>query len=289
MIKEKVKFFLKKFLYLVRIKQKIWFIFFESTKIDIIKTFPQFLPYSAGNYRERSNLTVQAINGVFPALKNLINSFNFKTKEFDLLQINSIYQEIQDKSSLIELKELFNKYGSDKGNFRNYFYLYGKILSDPNDIRNIFEIGLGTNNTDVVSNMGSQGKPGASLRAFRDYCPNALIFGADIDERVLFTENRIQTFYIDQTTPKTFDELLKKIPDQIDLFIDDGLHSPHANIISLEFGLKKIRKGGWVVIEDIGQEAIYIWKVVAALLPKNFSSHIYRTHDVLLFAVQRID
>ena len=55
---------------------------------------------------------------------------------------------------------------------------------------NIFEVGLGTNNVDVPSNMGKDGKPGASLRAWRDYFPNA-----DIDTRILFKEDKIQTFY----------------------------------------------------------------------------------------------
>ena len=81
---------------------------------------------------------------------------------------------------------------------------------DKNNIRNIFEIGLGTNYKNIVSNMGINGKPGASLRAFRDYCPNASVFGADIDKRILFEEERIKTFYVDQTDPVTFDPILEK-------------------------------------------------------------------------------
>jgi hypothetical protein len=63
----------------------------------------------------------------------------------------------------------------------------------------LLEIGLGTNNTDVVSNMGSEGVPDASLRAFRDYLPNARIYGAGIDKRILFEESRIKTYFADQT------------------------------------------------------------------------------------------
>ena len=62
-----------------------------------------------------------------------------------------------------------------------------------NSVTNIFEIGLGSINTKIVSNMGKFGKPGASLRAFRDFCPNAIIYGADIDQSILFKEERIKT------------------------------------------------------------------------------------------------
>ena len=43
--------------------------------------------------------------------------------------------------------------------------------------------------------MNINGKPGASLRAWRDYFENALIYGADIDKNILFKENRINTFF----------------------------------------------------------------------------------------------
>ncbi|MDB9839765.1 hypothetical protein OAC57_05685 [Planktomarina temperata] len=69
--------------------------------------------------------------------------------------------------------------------------------------RKIFEIGLGTNNVDIVSAMGTEGKPGASPRAFRDFWPEAQLIGADFDARILFSEDRIETYFVDQTKPKT--------------------------------------------------------------------------------------
>ena len=35
-------------------------------------------------------------------------------------------------------------------------------------------------------NMTASGKPGASLRVWRDYFNNAQVIGADIDKRILF-------------------------------------------------------------------------------------------------------
>ena len=45
---------------------------------------------------------------------------------------------------------------------------------------------MGTNNPNLVSTMGSSGRPGASLYAFKEYLPNAIIYGADIDKDILF-------------------------------------------------------------------------------------------------------
>ena len=82
-----------------------------------------------------------------------------------------------------KLKVYFDFHGSDKANLHNYHYIYAQILSPYIENLKIFEIGLGTNNTDTLSNMGKYGKPGASLRAFRDSFPQALIHGADVDRR----------------------------------------------------------------------------------------------------------
>jgi hypothetical protein len=101
-----------------------------------------------------------------------------------------------------------------------------------------------------MSTMGKRGKPGASLRAFRDFLPNAV--GRDFD-----------------------------------LVIDDGLHSPNANIAVLSFGLSRLKPGGWLVVEDIGHAALPLWEVVAHLLPMGFTAHIVISAKRIVFAVQR--
>ena len=56
----------------------------------------------------------------------------------------------------------FKDSGSDKSTYHNYDTLYDCLFSDfvGKEI-NFFELGLGTNNTDVPSNMGEDGVPGA--------------------------------------------------------------------------------------------------------------------------------
>jgi hypothetical protein len=258
------------------------------TTLNILQTFPLYLPYSTGSYKERAALTIQTINQVFPLLCSLTESVNGSLVAPQAIADAPTSEK--EKSSVDGLKKYLDSHGSDKARHHAYHHLYGTILSDREKISHILEVGLGTNNSDVVSNMGTNGKPGASLRAFKEFCPNAMIYGADIDTRILFSDDRIATFYIDQTKPSTFDQLATQIPmGSFDLIIDDGLHSPNANTATLRFGLEAVRKGGWVVIEDIGLGALAFWQVLAALLPPRFHPMIYRDGDFLVFAIQRVE
>lgn len=253
-----------------------------TTRVPVLRSFPSFIPYSAGTYAERAPLTLQAINDIFPALESLaccigrdIIAEDIRTAAFSP---NATYV-------VEELGSLFDRHGSDKTK-HGYHLLYGSILKK--DARKILEVGIGTNNTDVVSNMGYLGKPGASLRAFRDFCPNASVHGADVDRRVLFIEERIQTHYVDQTDPRSFEALKAELEGGFDLVIDDGLHSPHANVRTLEFGLSLIRPRGWVVIEDIGPPALPVWKAVAAMLPEQFACRLFKAEQSFVLAVQKL-
>jgi hypothetical protein len=281
--------FLKRFPFLVSLKGYLWEKFRrrrETTKLDVLQTFPAFRPYSPGRHKDRVQITIKTINQTIPFLSSLAESVGARRLRIsDIQSVPSSYEETEASS---ELKACFDKFGSDKSNGHNYHHLYGPILRNRGKVRGVLEFGLGTNNLDVVSNMGSEGRPGASLRAFRDFLPNAKIYGADIDRGILFMENRIATFYVDQTDPATFAELGASVPSDLDLVIDDGLHSPNANIETLKFGLGKIREGGWVVIEDIGSDAIPIWELVAAVLPERFQCCLFQAQGALLFAVKRL-
>ena len=134
-----------------------------------------------------------------------------------------------------ELKNLMNHYGSDKGNSNNqhnFADLYSEIFfHQKNKIENFLEIGLGTNDINIASNMGSEGKPLASLRAWRDYFKNSNIYGADIDKKILKDEDRIKTFYVDQNNISTIKKMFNDIGNvKFDIILDDGLHEFSANI-----------------------------------------------------------
>jgi len=290
-MRHRLKAWLKKFPLLVKFKRSIWSRIngdVGKSRLDILSTFPLYAPYTGGKYRDKAQLAIQTINQVFPFLSELS-----RTASGNLQSVKNIAEfprTAHEREAASKLKERLDFYGSDKANDHNYHHLYGALLGDAENIENVFEIGLGTNNTDIAANMGANGRPGASLRAFRDFCPKANLYGADIDKRVLFTEDRIETFYLDQTDPATFSDIRRKLSAGFDLVIDDGLHSPNANIESLRFGLQIVKKGGWVVVEDINGQAIPLWQVVSALLPSGqYESHIFKADGAMVFAVQRLN
>ncbi len=76
----------------------------------------------------------------------------------------------------------------------------------------------------------------------------------------------------------------------LDLVIDDGLHSPHANLRTLAFGLGIIRKGGWVVVEDISPYALEIWTLISAFLRRaGFACWLVRSPRALIFILRSED
>ena len=109
--------------------------------------------------------------------------------------------------------------------------------------------------------MGVFGAPGASLRGWRRLFRHAYIYGADIDRRILFEEDRITTFYCDQLDRTSVLELWShpELRNGVDIVIEDGLHTFEANISFLEGSLSHLNPGGIYICEDIGWEFFDEW------------------------------
>lgn len=177
------------------------------------------------------------------------------------------------------ISRVMTRHGSDKGHrLHNYAPIYSVLFEKLHDRKlRILELGLGTNNPTLVSTMGAHGRPGASLRGWRELFPQAHIYGADIDRKVLFEEDRIKTFYCDQCDSLAIRNLWSQ-PDLsesgMDIIIDDGLHTFEGNISFLEGSLQHLRPGGFYVVEDILQEAIGTWiKALEAVYSKRYPDH----------------
>ncbi|WP_375500624.1 hypothetical protein [uncultured Jatrophihabitans sp.] len=186
------------------------------------------------------------------------------------------------------LSEALEKFGSDKSTVHNYHLVYAAILGTLPSAAAILEFGLGTNNEDVPSTMGRNGRPGASLRAWHAVLPDAQVLGADIDKRILFDEPHISTFHADQTDDASMAHLLTRLPEKLDLIIDDGLHSPNANLRVLLLGLRLVTVGGWIVIEDIRPSADQLWAVIARLVPAGYRWWYVRARAGDMFVVRRL-
>jgi len=240
---------------------------------DLLKRIWPLIPHSAGTWEQLWELTVDGLEQLPTALVRLIPD-----KQYPVAIDDWDYPPERAAG----LKTCLDANGSDKAQRNQYHKFYASVLHA--DTEAVFEIGLGTNNVDVASNMGPQGRPGASLRGFRDFLPRARIFGADVDDRILFEEERISTRRVDQLDYESVASLESWLPP-LDLFIDDGLHSFVANLNTLEVGLRLTKPGGWVVMEDISESTIPLWQVIGSLLPSH-RCHILRSGSGRMFVVQ---
>lgn len=193
-----------------------------------------------------------------------LRTFGAKTEA----QIVINYNRVQDSP----LDSLCNKHGSDKGGdgtvvhpYPWKHHTYTDFLSllfetQREQIKLVFECGIGTTNPTVPSSMGLAGMPGASLRVWRDYFPNAEIIGADIDESTLFVEERIRTYWVDQRSPTSVEELWKLIDTtDFDLIIDDGLHEFEAGKTLFLGSIGHLSTNGTYIIEDVTYQDMMLY------------------------------
>jgi hypothetical protein len=157
---------------------------------------------------------------------------------------------------------------SDKGKVKNiygrhnYTIVYHELFEKlrHNSVA-IFELGLGTNNVNIPSNMSSNGRPGASLYGWSEFFINSHIFGADIDTGILFNTDKIKTFYCDQTNPEIIKKMWNEpdLQDNFDIIIEDGLHTFNANVTFFENSIHKLKPNGYFIIEDIVNNEEYLF------------------------------
>lgn len=150
--------------------------------------------------------------------------------------------------------------GQSKHNYTPIYNAFFKKLRYNN--LSLFELGIGTSNPNIEANMGPNGTPGASLKAWKNYFEKGDVFGADIDRSILFKEERIKTFYCDQTSPESIrlmwsDKSLQS--EEFDIIIDDGLHTFDANKCFLENSLHKLKDSGLYIVEDVVRTELSKW------------------------------
>lgn len=182
---------------------------------------------------------------------------------------------IQKLSSIIE------KYGSDKA-LSGYTNLYGKLFSEyiSKNI-NYLEIGLGTLDPSIPSTfVGNPAhyphyKPAGILRAWKEYFENAHIYGIDVAEDCMISDDKITTFLLDSTNANLCDNLLSGI--SFDIILDDGLHTSDGQIKTFRNFFSKLNEGGLYVIEDIGGggDGLNVWSDHGSEISESISSHEY--------------
>jgi hypothetical protein len=164
-----------------------------------------------------------------------------------------------------ELCQLAYRYGTDKCPqiAHTYTPFYFELLKDKRQsTKKVLEIGLGHNECmqHVVKLKGSY-FIGASLYMWRDFFPNAQIYGADNQPEILFEGERIKTYPCDQSKKEDLIKLIKKTGSDIDLFIDDGSHRLEDQIFTCLTLMPLLKKDVIYIIEDV----IHSRKLIRAL------------------------
>lgn len=185
-----------------------------------------------------------------------------------------------------ELNVLCAIFGSDKGRPawwpipapfpwqpHNYTKVYAEIFRDLRwRAETVFECGIGSNDQRIPSNMGSHGRPGASLRVWKSFFPHARILGADIDKSALFKEPGIETLYVDQTDPKSIEAMWRafEVKDRVDVIFDDGLHTFSAGTSLLVGSWNYLKPGGYYIIEDVVHSDVAAYQLFLATHSSGF-------------------
>ena len=204
--------------------------------------------YSSGSANDdtHKHLWFQGASQFIPQVNQLLTHIGYVPT---ILPITHFLNATNTEADAWVLGNILKCHLSDKSTAHVYHILYSYIFHQlgKDAPLKLLEIGLGTNNPKLISSMGATGRPGASLYAFREYLPNASLYGGDIDQNILFEDNSITTRYVDQMKQSTF-----AIFDGLyDVIIDDGLHSIAANFNTLLFALEHLKVGGWFVVENI--------------------------------------
>lgn len=187
------------------------------------------------------------------------------------------------------LCKLSAKYGTDKGGdhvpygdpnhcCHNYTPIYNALFTDHAlRVRSLLEIGV------------SEGK---SIRMWREFFPNAKIYGWD---------NRIERFegpvpdkvflsHVDQSNPDSLYEALHTLGlnPQFDIIIDDGSHIYEHQVTTIGVLLPFLNRNGLYIIEDHTEPQR---EIPDSLLPTGWHNEVHKGSDWrdVLQVIRRVD
>ena len=168
----------------------------------------------------------------------------------------------------MKISEILLKYKSDKNlgygpseEGHCYGPAYDQIfeLFDTNAELNILEIGV---------------QKGGSLVAWKEYFPNASIYGIDIEDQILDEYRRADFNYLIADIKS--DEAKQWLKEKtFDIIIDDGSHKPYDIMYVVDNFLKNLNQNGFMILEDCWNPERWI-SFVQDLVP---AGHEISTYD----------
>lgn len=157
------------------------------------------------------------------------------------------------------IQQLCVEYGCDKTPEiqHSYALIYDKLFSKLKNVKSVLEIGVG-HPALMNQHVNPRGKApvydykiGVSLYIWREYFPEAMVYGVDIHpDASVIGEDRIKTFIGNSTDGKTVEEITEGIAP-FDIVIDDGSHRPSDQLKTAQHFLPHVKEEGMYFIEDV--------------------------------------
>lgn len=151
-----------------------------------------------------------------------------------------------------ELCKIAFKYKTDKCPKVKHYYtpVYHKLFKDKREtIKKVVEMGIGV--PERMKHVRDGYETGASLKMWRDYFPNAKVWGVDILKSAMFKDDRIKTLQLDETKERDIKKLVKQTGSDIDIFIDDGEHAHTVQLFLAQTILPLLKDDVIYIIEDV--------------------------------------
>ena len=137
-----------------------------------------------------------------------------------------------------ELCKLAVHYMTDKAPRTGHAYtpFYHDLLKDRRSAKKVLEIGIDL---------------GRSLFMWRDYFPDATIYGLDWDASRLINEGRIQSYLCNQGDVWQLESAVTWAGSNFDLILDDGSHDPVHQVLTALILVPILAPNGIYIIEDM--------------------------------------
>ncbi len=175
---------------------------------------------------------------------------------------------------MTELCEIADGHGTDKAPWCwNYTPIYYDWLNPVREkMRTVLEIGV---------------LKGQSLRTWRDFFPNANVYGVDNEERWMISEPRIKTFLGDAYEHGFMSRVLQEV-GPVDFFVDDAMHHTAQQVDLLTFTWPSIREDGIYAIEEAHNAALQALFAVVCGFPDCIKfSAFYKKEGYSLLLLQK--
>ncbi len=163
------------------------------------------------------------------------------------------------------LCDIAYKYGTDKCPQLKHAYtpFYYQLLKDKQKtVKKVLELGIGhyrgmdQNEWHFDPGLNRNYHRGASLYMWRDFFPQAQIYGADRVTEAIFEDERIKTFLIDERKAEDLKQLIVSTGSDIELVIDDASHRVDDQIFAAKTLLPLLNDNVTYIIEDVSHSRV---------------------------------